>query len=118
MTTRLSQRPVSGKFAYVIRNWTYRTDSLDLSDHYPLAVQFRLTAVEEASRLTLHPGAGGLWQLASMGAIGRKYELQYSPDLRVWEPLEVFQVINSTHLFTEPASPTSSRFYRLRLLED
>jgi hypothetical protein len=105
--------------ANVIRDWTYRADNLDLSDHYPLMVEFRLQAASAGCSLTLNQGADGQWQLSSTGDVGRRYELQSSPDLRLWERVVEFEMANSPHLYLDPsAGAASSRFYRLRVLEE
>jgi endonuclease/exonuclease/phosphatase family metal-dependent hydrolase len=104
--------------AYVIRDWTYRADNLDLSDHYPLVVEFNLQAASQGCRLTISRASDGRWQLATAGDVGRRYELQYSSDLRAWEKLLDFKLTNSPHFNLDSGAATASgRFYRVRALE-
>jgi len=108
--------------AEVLRDWKMITppDAInnDLSDHYPLKVEFRLEMETGAGgcRLAIRPVPSG-WQLRSTGDIGRRYELQWSADLDKWEKLEEFRLTTSPHLCTDTTTPTPSvRFYRLRAL--
>jgi hypothetical protein len=88
---------------------------MDLSDHYPLSVEFRLQA-GEGPRLVISRVANG-WQLSTTGDLGRSYELQYSPDLNAWEKLVEFRLTNSPHLYIDSTSPSPSvRFYGVLLL--
>jgi Concanavalin A-like lectin/glucanases superfamily len=103
--------------AYVIRDWRLPTppaNNEDLSDHYPLLVEFRL---QESCRLEAGPLADGHYQLSITGTIGRLGEVQCSSDLFTWDKLAEFRIASSPHLFTDPTPVTTGdRFYRLRLL--
>ncbi len=103
--------------AYVVRDWRLPTppaNNEELSDHYPLFVEFSL---QEACRLEARPLPDGRCQLSIPGTIGRLCEVQYSSDLATWGKLAEFRIAASPHLFTDPNPVTTgARFYRLRLL--
>jgi len=113
-TNGLYLRPTK---AYVRRDWKLPpppdAHSEDLSDHYPLFVEFSL---QEECRLEAKQVAGGLWQLSITGTIGRRCKLQYSSDLVQWQDLDEFRLLNSPQLYTDPTPPTlAARFYRVQL---
>ena len=103
--------------AHVVRDWKLlEPEGMDLSDHYPLSVEFRL---QEAARLEARQITGGLWQLSITGTIGRNCQVQCSPDLREWETLAEFRLASSPHLYTDPTpGGAAARFYRLLLIPD
>ncbi len=100
--------------ATVIRNWQMPVNHEDLSDHYPVRVDFRL---QEACRLEAAQVPGGSLQFSIQGTIGRNCELQFSSDLLAWERLAEFRLTAAPHVHTDPAPATAARrFYRVQLL--
>ncbi len=99
--------------AAVIRTWKMPVNHEDLSDHYPLTVDFRL---HEETRLEAAHLAGEALQFRVQGTLGRNCELQFSSDLVVWEKLAEFRLTTVPYTYADPAlSTTASRFYRLKL---
>jgi hypothetical protein len=79
---------------------------------------FRVMVTGEGSSLAISRLSGnGLGQISITGDIGLDYELQVSTDLLDWTRLIEFRLVESPHIFIDPATATqSTRFYRLRLI--